>query len=267
LQAGAFDFVTKPSGVSAEDSLAQLRREVTSRIRLFLARRQRATAATRPELSPLSEGMAFASRRPQPPLQPRTIRAVLIGCSTGGPRALASLLPQLAAGVQAPILIVQHMPAEFTRSLADNLARQTSLPIVEAEDQQPVEPGRVYLAPGAKHLVLRRASDGRLLAGTNDQPPEQGCRPSANVLFRSAATVLGSSAVAVVLTGMGQDGTAGLGPLKRAGGYVIAQDEATSVVWGMPGSAVEAGLVDAVLPLGEIAAQVRALSGRRPGGY
>lgn len=263
LQAGAFDFVTKPSGVSPEDSLAQLRREVASRVRVFLGRRRRTGEAGRSAFSTASAPAAPAARSSTVAAQPRTIRAVLIGCSTGGPKALASLLPDLAARVEAPIVVVQHMPAEFTRSLAENLARQTAVTVVEAQDGQPLESRTVYIAPGGKHLLLRRDAHSRLVTGTNDQPPEQGCRPSANVLFRSAAAVLGSSAVAVVLTGMGNDGTAGLGPLKRAGGYVVAQDEATSVVWGMPCSAIEAGLVDAILPLEQIAVTVQALCGPR----
>jgi two-component system chemotaxis response regulator CheB len=263
LQAGAFDFVTKPAGVSPEDSLAKLRREVTSRIRVFLARRHRTGEAARSTLMPVRPTTPPAAHGPAGATHLRTIRAVLIGCSTGGPKALASILPQLTRRVDAPIVVVQHMPAEFTRSLAENLARQSGVAIVEAEDGRLLEPRTVYIAPGGKHLVLRRDAHSRLVAGTNDQPPEQGCRPSASVLFRSAAAVLGGAAVAVVLTGMGNDGTAGLGPFKRAGGYVIAQDEATSVVWGMPGSAVEAGFVDAILPLAEIAATVQALCGPR----
>lgn len=251
LQSGAFDFVTKPSASSAEESIAQLRREVPPRIRLFLNRRARIAG---PPAAPPAANAAPASAAA------RHVKAVLIGCSTGGPKALAALLPKLGAVVNGPIVVVQHMPAEFTRSLADSLARQTALSIVEAQDEMPLEARRVYIAPGGKHLVLRRDAHSRLVAGTNDQPPESGCRPSANMLFRSAGQVLGPAAVAIVLTGMGDDGTAGLRAFKRAGGYVIAQDEASSVVWGMPGSAVAAGVVDAVAPLAEIANVVRSIS-------
>jgi two-component system, chemotaxis family, protein-glutamate methylesterase/glutaminase len=124
--------------------------------------------------------------------------------------------------------------------------------VLEAQDGRAVESATTYIAPGGKHLLVRRDRGG-VLVGTNDQPPENGCRPSADVLFRSAAAAWGSDLVAMVLTGMGRDGTAGLGVIKRAGGYVLAQDEASSVVWGMPGSAVQAGVVDEVLPLGTIA--------------
>ena len=260
LQAGAFDFVTKPSGTSPEDSIAQLKREVVPRVRLFMARRHQQDSKR------LSFGMPVAQLPSATGEQrrKRNIQAVLIGCSTGGPKALAALLPEIAAGPDAPIIVAQHMPAEFTKSLAESLSRQCRIPVVEAIDGMAIESRTTYIAPGGKHLVLRRDSLGLLRAGTNEQPPESGCRPSASVLFRSAAAVLGGNAVAIVLTGMGNDGAAGLGPFKRAGGYVIAQDEATSVVWGMPGSAVTAGVVDEVLSLTSIAAAVRALSA--PGG-
>jgi len=164
--------------------------------------------------------------------------------------------------VELPVVIVQHMPPPFTRSLAESLARRLGTPVVEASDGEPLRPGTVYIAPGGRHLVLR-TQGSRLLTGLNDQPAENHCRPSADVLFRSAAAALSGEAVAVVLTGMDCDGTAGLRPLKRAGAYVIAQDEATSVVWGMPGNVVRAGLADEVLPLGEIAAAVQSLVGGR----
>jgi two-component system chemotaxis response regulator CheB len=168
------------------------------------------------------------------------------------------VLPELSAGVEVPILVVQHMPAQFTRSLAENLSRRCYRGVVEAGDGDALRPGVVYVAPGGRHLVMR-SEGGQLVAGLTDQPPENGFRPSADVLFRSAAAALGGEVVALVLTGMDCDGTAGLRPLKRAGGYAIAQDEQTSVVWGMPGSAVRAGLADEVLPLDRIAAAVKAL--------
>jgi two-component system chemotaxis response regulator CheB len=256
LQAGAFDFVTKPSAASGEESIAQLRREVPPRIRLFLNRRAKTGGKT--VTSP-----PIAAPRVTATEGARLVKAVLIGSSTGGPKALATLLPRIVPVVRAPVIAVQHMPAEFTRSLAESLARQTSLSIVEAANDVPLEAGRVYIAPGGRHLVLRRDAHTRLVAGTTEQPPESGCRPSASVLFRSAAAQLGASAVAIVLTGMGDDGAAGLGPFKRAGGYVIAQDEASSVVWGMPGAAVNAGVVDTVAPLTEIANVLRAISSPR----
>jgi two-component system chemotaxis response regulator CheB len=168
---------------------------------------------------------------------------------------LETVLPELRRRTDLPILIVQHMPPNFTLALAESLARYCTGAVVEARDGDPIRGPTTYIAPGGKHLLLRY-DQGRLVAGVNEQPPENGCRPSADVLFRSAAAALHGSLVAVVLTGMGRDGTEGLGAIKRAGGYAIVQDEATSVVWGMPGSAVEAGLADEVLPLDAIAGAV-----------
>jgi two-component system chemotaxis response regulator CheB len=259
LQAGAFDFVTKPNGPSAEANLQALREQLVPRIRSFMARRRRGPSPPRP-----------AAPRPVP-CSPHTIRAVLVAASTGGPQALSVLLPDLCPALRVPVVVVQHMPAafpEFLRSLADMLARLTGCPVVEARDGDVAAPGTVYVAPSDRHLLLRAGPGRGVATALNDQPKENGFRPSADVLFRSAAAVLGGEAVAVVLTGMSgdrADGTAGLRPLKRAGGRVIAQDEASSVVWGMPGSVVVAGLADAVLPLGEIAAAVRALVAGRGG--
>jgi len=257
LQAGAFDFVTKPTTSSGEVSLELLRQQLVSKIRSFMARRSR--KQTQGDVTKVPARSPSISDSWLATLTKRLVRAVLIASSTGGPRALATLLPELGNWVNVPIFVVQHMPADFTRSLAENLTRQTRHRVIEAQDGEFAQPKTVYIAPGGKHLLLRSGPCGQIVTGVNEQPPENGCRPSADVLFRAAAAVLGGETVAVVLTGMGCDGTAGLKPLKRAGGCVLAQDEATSVVWGMPGSAVAAGLVDAVLPLEEIAAAVRAM--------
>jgi two-component system chemotaxis response regulator CheB len=259
LQAGAFDFVPKPNAASEQENLAVLREQLVSLIRLFMARR----AARHP-------GVAVAPHAAPATAPPRRtsggrVRAVVMAASTGGPRALGTLLPELSRRVELPVLIVQHMPAPFTLSLAENLARQTGLTVVEATEGGLLQPRTVYIAPGGKHLVLRRAGD-EIRTGLNEQPPENCFRPSADVLFRSAAAAFGGAVVAVMLTGMdcgSPDGTAGLRPLKRAGGYIIAQDEATSVSWGMPGSVVRAGLADEVLPLGEIAEAVGTLVAAR----
>jgi two-component system chemotaxis response regulator CheB len=261
LQAGAFDFVTKPNGASAAANLQTLREQLVPRIRSFMSRRRRGSLPSR-------------LGAPCPvPCAPRTVRAVLVAASTGGPKALGVLLPELCVGLKVPVFVVQHMPAafpEFTRSLTDLLARLTGCPVVEARDGDEAVPGTVYVAPSDRHLLLRAGPGRAVRTALNDQPKENSFRPSADVLFRSAAAVLGGEAVAVVLTGLTcdrvADGTAGLRPLKRAGGCIIAQDEASSVAWGMPGSVVAAGLADAVLPLDEIAAAVRALVGNRGGG-
>lgn len=254
LQAGAFDFVTKPSGPSADANLAALRNEVLPRIRACARQRLRGIAPAHAGALDLSR----LSPTQRPKRRTTGVRAIAVGVSTGGPRALATVLPELCSRVSVPILVVQHMPPKFTQSLAESLARQTGQIVVEAVDGMPLTRARVFIAPGGKHLVLR-GSPVLPLLGLSDAPPENGCRPSADVLFRSVAAVFGESVLALILTGMGCDGTEGLRAIRRAGGYVIAQDEASSVVWGMPGSAVEAGLADEVRPLSQIAAASAAL--------
>jgi two-component system chemotaxis response regulator CheB len=254
LQAGAFDFVTKPSGPDENANQTNLRQQLACKIRLFLCSRR--------ALARRAEPGAAAPVATPPPAGTKPPRVVLLAASTGGPRALEVLLPELRARTDLPVLLVQHMPSLFTQSLTEKLNRSTGGAVVEARDGDPLRPRTTYVAPGGKHLLVRQ-DGGRLWTGLNEQPPENGFRPSADVLFRSAAAGLNGAAVAVVLTGMGRDGTAGLRPFKRAGGYVIAQDEASSVVWGMPGSAVAAGLADAVLPLDRIAVAVQALTAER----
>jgi two-component system, chemotaxis family, protein-glutamate methylesterase/glutaminase len=256
LQDGAFDFIAKPSGPNHDDNLQQLRQQLLSRIRLFLLSRRR-VAAPSPAAEPTATRQppaALTGRRLQwlQAVSHRAVRALVVAASTGGPKALETLLPGLRQHTNLPILVVQHMPPDFTRSLAESLARLTRSTVIEARDGQVVQPATTYIAPGGKHLLVRQER-GQSVIGTNEQPPENGCRPSADILFRSAAAAWRSELVAIVLTGMGRDGTAGLAAVKRAGGYVLAQDEASSVVWGMPGSAVQASVVDEVVPLTEIA--------------
>ena len=262
LQAGAFDFVTTPSGASSEACQAALREDLLPKIHAFLTRRNQIASRT------INWNIGAKAPRPRPTgtsgvRATRTSGVVLIGASTGGPQALSKLLPDLTSRIDAPVLIVQHMPAGFTQSLANSLARVCSWPVVEAQDNDTIVARTIYIAPGGRHMVVRSSSAGQRLTGLTDQPPESGCRPSASVLFRSAAAIYGPDAVAVVLTGMGNDGTAGLGPLKRAGGSVIVQDEESSVVWGMPGSVVAANLADLVVPLDAIGAEVEAATVRR----
>ena len=254
LSAGAFDFIAKPAEASQAESMASLKLQLPQRIR---ACNQRLRRAVRPTLAPLAKPEAPPRRPPfsQTPI-PRTgqIQAIVIGVSTGGPRALLTLLPKLTSLTRLPIVIVQHMPPKFTASLAESLAKLCGSTLVtEAADNDPITPGHVYIAPGGKHLIVRRTLANQVVCGVNENPPENALRPNVDVMFRSAAQVWGGSVVAVILTGMGADGTKGLAPLKRAGAPVIVQDEATSVVWGMPGSAVAAGLADQVLPLESIA--------------
>lgn len=254
LEAGAFDFVTKPSGGSVEQSLQSLRQQLVIKIRQFMSNRRRPAVK-----------VPLPSPPPAVPRLSRSPRAILIASSTGGPAALKRILPPLCEQITQPILIVQHLPAGHTEFLADSLGRSCRHKVIEARDGDAVQSKTVYIAPGGRHLLVRATTPGTIVTALNEQPPENECRPAADVLFRSAAAVYGGEVIAIVLTGMMCDGTKGLGPLKRAGAYVIAQDEATSTVWGMPGNAVASGNVDAVLPLDAIPEAVANLiSSRKP---
>ncbi|MFD1333114.1 chemotaxis protein CheB, partial [Methylopila musalis] len=192
------------------------------------------------------------------------VRALAIGASTGGPQALASLLSALSPALGAiPVLVTQHMPATFTAALAEHLGVASRRPCREAVDGEPLAPGAIYVAPGGRHLVIARRG-AQPCARLDDGPPENYCKPSVDPMFRSAAGVYGGGLLAVVLTGMGSDGACGARAVAAAGGSVIAQDEATSVVWGMPGAAVATGVCSAVLPLAAIAPKItRLVAGER----
>ncbi len=240
LEMGAFDFIQKPEGKDLKESFEILRRRLIAKIRDFAA--QGRTAEFAKPLPPIPKNL---------PPSASEVKGILIGVSTGGPKALAEILPPLCDKVEVPIFIVQHMPPAFTLSLAKSLNAKCRHTVLEASNHEVVKERHVYIAPGGRHLLLIRRRN-EIMTVINDQPPVKGCRPSADILFKSGATVYGSDVAAVILTGMGSDGTDGARFLKRAGAVVIAQDEATSVVWGMPGSALASGNVDHVLPLGEI---------------
>lgn len=253
LELGAFDFVPKPTTTDAESGIKYLRDQLLPRFRAFLRNRGEGHRASSLRLcSPRSAEDAAK------PVSSRVLRAVLIAVSTGGPRALGVLLPGLK-GLNVPIFVVQHMPPEFSSSMAGCLSRTTNMEVVEATENEVARPGVVHMAPGGKHMVIRQAVGQPVRTGLSELPPEEGCRPSANYLFRTGASVYGADCAALILTGMGKDGVAGLSSIKRQGALVIAQDEASSVVWGMPGSAVEAGLVDMILPLEQIANTLKAM--------
>lgn len=190
---------------------------------------------------------------------------LLIGASTGGPRALNDLIAEIGGVLQrAPVLITQHMPATFTAVLAEHLARIANCPVREAVDGEQVNAGVIYLAPGGKHMKVTRR-DGAAVILIEDGPMVNFCKPAVDPMFSSAAEVWGNKVLALVLTGMGSDGLAGAKSIDAAGGHVLAQDEATSVVWGMPGQVTNAGLCSAVMPLPERAAKLtRLFTGERP---
>jgi two-component system chemotaxis response regulator CheB len=189
---------------------------------------------------------------------------VAIGTSTGGPNALAEVIPHLPADLPVPVVIVQHMPPTFTRFLAERLTAASSLLVQEGVSGTLVEPGRAWIAPGDFHMNLWR-DHSALRLGVFQAAPENSCRPSVDVLFRSVAEVFGPNALAVVMTGMGQDGLRGCELIRAANGQIIVQDEASSVVWGMPGFVAKAGLADSILPVKEIAGEIvrRVQRGRR----
>jgi len=244
LSAGANDYVTKPANVgSVGQSMESVREQLIPRIKALTGRPmgllQRAAAVAPPPP---------AAPRVGPPKKPAVL---VIGSSTGGPEALARVLPQLPASLPVPVLIVQHMPPVFTRQFAQRLDRLSALRVVEASDGIPLEPGTVHLAPGDHHLTVRSSQRG-LLTGLNQGPPENFCRPAVDPLFRSAVAAYDGAVLGVVLTGMGADGRNGAGEIRAAGGAVLVQDQATSVVWGMPGAISQAGFADEVLPLDRV---------------
>jgi two-component system chemotaxis response regulator CheB len=213
--------------------------------------------------------IADVHRRAGRPSSPRPpVEIVAIGASTGGPNALAVMLTQLPADFPVPIVIVQHMLATFTRHFATRLSHQCQIQIAEAAAGDALAPGCAYIARGDYHLLVERRA-GRCYLVLNQDKVENFCRPAVDVLFRSVAHTYGSSALAVVLTGMGHDGLLGCSAIREAGGEVIVQDEPTSVVWGMPGFVARAGLANQVMPLDQLSGEVRrrvALGGPRTAG-
>ena len=250
LALGASDYVPKPgkSG-GVDDTLRTLREVLIPKIRALGAK---AVAAAAPVPARPSPAAAPAARVGTPGVR---VEIVAIGVSTGGPNALAALLPTFPADLAAPVLIVQHMPPLFTRLLAERLAGRCKLAVAEAVAGEPLLPGKVWIAPGDFHLSIDRGG-GQPRLRTSQEPPENFCRPAVDVLFRSVADVYGRRALAVVLTGMGQDGLRGCRRVRQAGGQIVVQDEATSVVWGMPGYVAGEGLADRVLPLEEVGSEI-----------
>ncbi len=254
LSSGANDYVTKPANVgSVAQSMESVREQLIPKIKALTGRPVGPVRSAAPVAPP---------RPPAPRTAPGKKPAVLvIGSSTGGPEALSKLLPQLPASFPLPILLVQHMPPVFTRQFAQRLDRLCALRVVEATDGVPLQPGTVHLAPGDHHLVVR-AGRGTHTTGLNQGPAENFCRPAVDPLFRSAVAAYDGAVLAVVLTGMGADGRNGAGEIRAAGGSVLVQDQATSVVWGMPGAVSQAGFADEILPLDRVADAIhRHLSG------
>ena len=257
LALGANDYVTKPANVgSVPAALASVREQLVPRIKALCPQLRGPVAPPVqrfvPSL-PASTGTALAPSQ--------RVDVLAIGSSTGGPDALTGLLPLLPASFPVPVVITQHMPPVFTKMFAQRLDGKCPLSVKEAEDGDVVAPGRVLIAPGDRHMELRRVGNAVQVALTS-APPENFCRPAVDVMFRSVATAYGERVLAAVLTGMGSDGARGAEVLRRAGAEVLAQDEASSVVWGMPGAVVGAGLAHRVLPLAQLAREFTTIAGR-----
>ena len=266
LSLGASDYIPKPDNNREVTAFATFRRDLIEKIRQLGLRSKRMREALKARTpTPVAEGTTTLppktraamlgieqplSLRPMPATAPRVL---LIGSSTGGPQALNAIVSQIRPVLdRAPVLITQHMPPTFTTILAEHLSRLVNRPVREAVDGEPINAGTIYLAPGGHHMTVERR-DGVAVTAINDGPLVNFCKPAVDPLFSSAAEVWGHGVLALVLTGMGSDGLRGAQSITAAGGHILAQDEATSVVWGMPGQVAHAGLCSAVLPLNEIA--------------
>jgi two-component system, chemotaxis family, protein-glutamate methylesterase/glutaminase len=274
LSLGAADYIPKPASNREVTGSPAFRRELIEKIRHLGLRAKRLHQAPPPagRAGAAAPALQPAPRPEHPPLVMRPMpltppRVLLIGSSTGGPQALNTVIAGIAATAglieRAPVLITQHMPPTFTAILAEHLQRIAKHPVHEGRDGEPIKAGTIYIAPGGRHMTVERR-DGTAVIVLDDGPMVNFCKPAVDPLFASAAAVWGGKALALVLTGMGADGLAGGKTLIEAGGHIIAQDEATSVVWGMPGQVAHAGLCSAVLPLKDIAPRLnRLFSGER----
>jgi two-component system chemotaxis response regulator CheB len=256
LALGATDYFTKPENVGGIDaSLQVIREQLIPEIKAICAgvrERTQGHPAVR-AAAPTSSASTQIPRRPS--AQPGRVQVLAIGASTGGPNALTTIFRGLRADFPVPIVIVQHMPPMFTRLLAERLSAEFPIRVSEGESGSVLQPGQAWIAPGDHHMsVVRNGTKVRIQV--EQGPPENSCRPAVDVLFRSVAQTFGPNSLAVILTGMGQDGLRGCEAIRETGGQILAQDEVTSVVWGMPGYVARAGLADRVLPLSLIADEI-----------
>lgn len=268
LSLGATNYATMPTKADSSDAAIQhIRENLISKIKVIGSSSQRLQM---PTVNPKSiaaptrlltkstiakEVPAGRTLTTTVGSSPSRVEVVAIGGSIGGPNALAVVLPELPADLPVPIVIVQHMPPMFTKLLAERLASKCQIRVDEAVSGAVLEPGHAWIAPGDFHMIVSRNAKVVRIK-THQEPPENSCRPAVDVLFRSVADVYGGGAIAVVLTGMGQDGLRGCKCIREVGGQILAQDEATSVVWGMPGFVANAGLADKVLPLDQIGGEI-----------
>ena len=261
LQLGAAEYIPKPTAAREISGGQDFQRELIDKVTALSGKRGKFSAAT-------SDAVRVAAASARPPTavttRPETnlpVRVIAIGSSTGGPQALFEVLKHLT-GLSQPILITQHMPPTFTRILAANIERQTKLPTVEATDNLRLEPGKAYVAAGDYHMIAEKNGTG-VCVRLVQSDPENFCRPAVDPMFRSVASVYGSGVLGVILTGMGHDGRDGSKTVIEHNGMIVAQDEKSSVVWGMPGAVATAGLASKVLPLADIGAYLRRRAGGR----
>ena len=256
LELGALTFVTKPKTKNPLESKTVLFDQLIPVVKEIMAQMQpsqpladKDRVISHPVVSDAGPGKVTSQAGSG------RIQIVVIGISTGGPKALAELIPCLPEDLRVPVVIVQHMPSEFTAALAESLDQKSDLKVIEAKNSMALKRGTVFIAPGGRQMKVVTVS-GKTLLEVNDDPPENHCQPSVDYLFRSISKVYGKHALGIIMTGMGSDGVLGLRLMKRLGAQVIAQDKQSCVVFGMPGSAVNAGVVDHVVPLNRIAAEI-----------
>lgn len=267
LSLGASDYVTKPTSSGERHDKDGFRRELVEKIKA-IAKPQRAATARTAAAKPLVSKPEPSAPRPAPERRPISLRKpaigipsiVAVGSSTGGPQALYRIFGDIAKPLRQPVVITQHMPATFTAIFATHLTKATGLDCREAADGETLVGGQVYVAPGDYHLLIE-SKDGRFVARLDQGPKENFCRPAVDPMLRSLSQCVRARVFAAVLTGMGQDGLEGGKLLIEAGGTMIAQDEASSVVWGMPGAVANGGLCSAVLPLDKIGATIERFAG------
>lgn len=280
LELGAFDFILKPQASSAQAGMAEIKSKLVPILKAYASKRRgilwrvNQTAnishpqpATKPQFANRTSpnGSTATQEKTAPATNENTARKrnpgrseiVTIGISTGGPNALGEMLPKLPGDLGVPILIVQHMPPVFTKSLAASLDKKCALTVKEAESGEKLAPNTVYIAPGGKQMKIVASLDGRnRQIRITDDPPENSCKPSADYLFRSVADYYVCRTTAVIMTGMGSDGTKGLAILREKGAYIIGQNEQSCAVYGMPKAPAEKGYLDIVLPLDKIASEI-----------
>jgi two-component system chemotaxis response regulator CheB len=275
LAMGAADYVTKPESLRGATAAEDFRRELVEKVKaLAVARRNKEQRSLAPQSQTQASAQASGREprtnilvepkhsftlRPLPPLMDPGVLA--IGSSTGGPQALLDVMRALGPSLSVPVVITQHMPPTFTALLAEHLGQAAKRPCAEGRTGDVLKPGSIFVAPGGQHMELFQDRNGAVSIQLNDRPPENFCKPAVDPLFRSAAQIYGRRALALVLTGMGHDGREGGRAIVQADGVVVAQDEASSVVWGMPGAVALAGLCSAVWPLDRIGPEIKAMLG------